>query len=185
MLDLHGRSAAFLAYGVSGGLAAAALAGRDFRHAPRLLCGAAVVGSVIVAGWWVNGVLTFDAFDTRNVGAFSFVRPVGEALLYAMLSSGVSIDFGAASVVGVLVGAFVAAMVRREFRWEAPDDSREVRRHILGAFLMGTGGVTALGCTIGQGLSGLSTLSVGSMLALVSIVCGARGGLYYLVERRP
>jgi uncharacterized protein len=58
-----------------------------------------------------------------------------------------------------------------------------VKRHLLGAFLMGTGGVTALGCTIGQGLSGLSTLSVGSMLALGAILVGARAGLYYLVDR--
>ncbi|GJE79403.1 hypothetical protein CJNNKLLH_0729 [Methylorubrum thiocyanatum] len=164
-------------------LIGAALAGRDFRATRRLPFGALVVGSVIVGGWWVNGILGDDAFEPRTLVSFSFARPVGDTLLYAMLASGTKVDFGVGSVLGVILGAFAAARGSGEFRWEAPDDAREVGRHVLGAFLMGTGGVTALGCTIGQGLSGLSTLSVGSMLALASILVGARAGLYYLVDR--
>lgn len=164
-------------------LSLVALAGRDFRKCRRLLYGAVAIGWLIVAGWWTNGVVGYDEFATRAVGSFSFARPVGDTLLYAMLASGTKVDFSVGSVLGVLVGAFVAARSADEFHWEAPDDAREVKRHLLGAFLMGTGGVTALGCTIGQGLSGLSTLSVGSMLALASILVGARVGLYYLVER--
>lgn len=160
-----------------------ALAGRDFRHSRRLLYGAIAIGCLIVAGWWTNGIAGYDEFATRAVSSFSFARPVGDTLLYAMLASGMEVDFGVGSVLGVVLGACVAARSSGEFHWEAPDDAREVKRHLLGAFLMGTGGVTALGCTIGQGLSGLSTLSVGSMLALASILVGARAGLYYLVDR--
>lgn len=68
-------------------------------------------------------------------------------------------------MLGVIVGAFAAAIYGREFRWEAYDDAREMKRHVLGAVLMGIGGVTALGCTMGQGLTGISTLSIGSFLA--------------------
>ena len=160
-----------------------ALAGREFRNNRRLLFGSILIGCLIVAGWWTNGIVGFDEFETRAVGSFSFARPVGDTLLYAMLASGTKVDFGVGSVLGVLLGAFLAARGTGEFHWEAPDDAREVKRHLLGAFLMGTGGVTALGCTIGQGLSGLSTLSAGSMLALASILVGARAGLYYLVDR--
>ncbi|OAH31526.1 YeeE/YedE family protein [Methylorubrum sp. B1-46] len=180
-LDRTGHLALSLTLGVA--LCIAALAARDFRQSRRLLVGAVVIGGLIVAGWWTNGYAGYDAFETRTVGSFSFARPVGDTLLYVMLASGVRIDFGVASVVGVLLGSYAAARQAGEFHWEAPDDAREVKRHVLGAFLMGTGGVTALGCTIGQGLSGLSTLSVGSMLAIASILVGARAGLYYLVDR--
>lgn len=180
-LDQAGRIVVSVVVGV--GFCIAALTSGAFRETKRLLVGAIVIGCVIVAGWWANGSAGFDEFETRAVGSFSFARPVGDTLLYAMLASGTKIDFGVASVFGVLVGSFTSARQAGEFYWEAPDDAREVKRHLLGAFLMGTGGVTALGCTIGQGLSGLSTLSVGSMLALGAILVGARAGLYFLVDR--
>ncbi|MER2252898.1 YeeE/YedE family protein [Methylorubrum podarium] len=172
-----------LAIVAAAGLVLVALASRDFRKSRPLLYGAVAIGCLIAAGWWTNGVAGYDEFEARTVGSFSFARPVGDTLLYAMLATGTNVDFGVGSVVGVILGAFAAARSTDDFRWEAPDDAREVKRHLLGAFLMGTGGVTALGCTIGQGLSGLSTLSVGSILALTFILAGARAGLYYLVDR--
>jgi uncharacterized membrane protein YedE/YeeE len=104
-------------------------------------------------------------------------------MLYFMLASGLQPDFPVGTVLGVIIGAFLAAKTAGQFRWEAPDDAREMRRHLLGAFLMGTGGIAALGCTIGQGISGFSTLALGSILAIASIFVGARIGLYLLVER--
>jgi uncharacterized membrane protein YedE/YeeE len=100
-----------------------------------------------------------------------------------MLATGLRPDFPVGAVLGVLVGAFLAARSAGQFRWEAPDDAREMRRHLAGAFLMGFGGIAALGCTIGQGISGVSTLAVGSFIAIASILVGARFGLYLLVER--
>ncbi|MEO1701560.1 MAG: YeeE/YedE thiosulfate transporter family protein [Pseudomonadota bacterium] len=67
-------------------------------------------------------------------------------------------------------------------RWEACDDARELGRHLAGAFLMGTGGVFALGCTIGQGVSAMSTLSLSAPITMVSIAIGARLGLSFLIE---
>ncbi|MBD8908368.1 YeeE/YedE family protein [Methylorubrum populi] len=183
LLGLDRGGTAALGIAVAAGLGFAALVGPGLRKSRRLLYGAVAIGCLIAAGWWTNGVAGHDEFEARAVGSFSFARPVGDTLLYAMLASGMKVDFGVGSVLGVVLGAFAAARGGGEFHWEAPDDAREVKRHVLGSFLMGTGGVTALGCTIGQGLSGLSTLSVGSLLALASILVGARAGLYYLVDR--
>jgi hypothetical protein len=47
---------------------------------------------------------------------------------------------------------------------------------------MGTGGVLALGCTIGQGVSGMSTLALGSLIALLSIITGGAFGMKFLEE---
>jgi uncharacterized membrane protein YedE/YeeE len=183
LLGLDDLGGAALALVVAGVLAGASLSNAAFRNAPRLVGAASVVGTMIVAGWWATGVAGDDPFEPRRVESFSFVAPVGETLLYTMMASGLRLDFHVASVGGVLMGAFAAARLGGEFRWEAPDDAREVKRHALGAFLMGTGGVAALGCTIGQGLTGLSTLSLGSMISVAAILAGSRIGLYWLVER--
>ncbi len=183
LLGLSGEAVAAFGYGVALVLAGLALAGTAFRRTGRLVRGGVLIGLLIAAGWWATGIAGHDDFEVRTVGSFSFARPVGDSLLYAMLASGARLDFGVGSVLGVVVGAFAAARRRGEFHWEAPDDPREVRRHVFGAFLMGTGGVTALGCSIGQGLSGLSTLSAGSLLAVAAILAGARAGLYVLLDR--
>jgi uncharacterized membrane protein YedE/YeeE len=95
-----------------------------------------------------------------------------------------STGFAAATVFGVAAGSFATAALRDELRWEAFDDAREMRRHLLGAVLMGIGGVLARGCTIGQGLTGTSTLSLAAPVAVLAMVAGARLGLSHLIEGR-
>lgn len=148
-----------------------------------LLAASLAIGATVAFGWWGTGSVADDAFEPARVESFSFVAPLGEALVFLMITSGARADFAEGAVFGVLTGALLAALHVREFRWEAYDDAREMRRHILGSALMGIGGVMALGCTIGQGITGLSTLSIGSFLALAGIFAGARAGLYWLVER--
>lgn len=150
---------------------------------PSLALAGAAIGATIVFGWWVTGVAGNDPFDPIRLESYSFVAPLGETLVFVMSASGSRVDFMEGSVIGVLAGAFMAARHAGEFRWEAYDDAREMKRHLAGATLMGTGGVTALGCTIGQGLTGISTLSIASFLAIGAIFAGARAGLYWLVER--
>ncbi|NQW11924.1 MAG: YeeE/YedE family protein [Alphaproteobacteria bacterium] len=94
------------------------------------------------------------------------------------MSVGVSIG----SVTGVLVGAGTGAFWRGHFRWEACDDPRELRRQIGGAFLMGGGGVVALGCSVGQGLAAFSVLAISAPVTIAAIVLGAFIGLRFLVE---
>lgn len=178
--DWAGKTLPFI---VATGAIIAAGTHRGFLHSRRGIVTGIAIGFLVVLGWWATGIAGFDAFDTRRIESFSFIAPLGETLHYLMLASGLTPDFPVGAVLGVILGAFIAAKSAAQFRWEAPDDAREMRRHLFGAFLMGSGGIAALGCTIGQGVSGVSTLSVGSILAIASILLGARFGLYWLVER--
>lgn len=131
------------------------------------------VGVLITAGWYVTGVLGYDEFEPVRTESLSFTAPVGNAIQYLMTYTGASADFGIVAVAGVIVGAFAIAIVRGEWMLQGFETPHQLLRYTLGGALMGFGGILALGCTVGEGLSGLSTLSVGSILAVVSIVIGA------------
>lgn len=147
----------------------------------------------MVAAWWLSGhwavveehPLTLEhVFLATNSGraeALSFVTPVAYALDWLMFYSDANklLTLGIASVAGVIVGAAAQALWTREFRWEGFAGSGDLAHHLGGAVLMGIGGVTAMGCTIGQGLSALSTLSLASLPAILGIVAGAVASLKY------
>ena len=166
---------------VIGGVFLVAMLFRLRRERSALFWGGAV-GLVIVSGWAVTAWRNDVTFGASVVRSYSFVRPVGESMIYLMLSSGTAFSFGAASVFGVLVGAGVGALAKGEFRWEACDDARTLKRQILGAALMGIGGVFSLGCTVGQGLSAASVLAISAPIAILSMIAGAWCGLQWLVN---
>jgi len=103
------------------------------------------------------------------------VAPVAYTLELFMLWSDTSriVTFGIAGVLGVIAGSAVYALTSRSFRIESFHNADDLLRHIIGAMLMGFGGVTAFGCTIGQGISGFSTLAIGSLLTTAAIIAGA------------
>ncbi|MFT5798692.1 MAG: putative membrane protein YedE/YeeE [Candidatus Azotimanducaceae bacterium] len=140
-----------------------------------------VAGVAIVSGWAGTYWISTNGFDATPVVSHTFSAPIGETVLYAMTSSGNSISFGTGSVLGVLIGAFIGSMLKGHFRWEACDDPRELRRQMLGSFLMGVGAVVAVGCSIGQGLSAFSVLAYSAPITLASIVGGAAVGLRQLI----
>jgi uncharacterized membrane protein YedE/YeeE len=88
-------------------------------------------------------------------------------------------SFAIAGTLGVIAGSMTYALLSRSFRWEGFRDVEDTANHLVGAALMGFGGVVATGCTIGQGLTGLSTLAAGSMLAFASFIAGATAALKY------
>lgn len=184
MAGLQGAAASLFAIAIGAAIAAFAFGHSGFRSTLRFAVAGAAIGALIVLGWWATGLAGFDTFDTRRIESFTFVGPVGETLYYFMLSTALQPDFPVGAVLGVIAGAFVAAKSDGSFKWEISADAGDMKRRLLGASLMGFGGITALGCSIGQGVTGLSTLSVGSALATVSIVVGARTGLFLLVERK-
>ncbi len=155
---------------------------RSFRSRYKEILVAVIIGFATVAAWLTTGAIGYDEFDPRPPVSFTFVRPLGESLLYLMLMSGMALNFGIASVAGVLAGAHLAARAKGEWRREGFDGDREMVRHLAGSAMMGSGGVLALGCTIGQGISGMSTLSISAPLALLAIFAGAAFGLRYLEE---
>jgi len=148
-----------------------------FRQSPRNIVGGLFVGALVVAGWLATGVLAFDEFEPVSLGSLTFIAPVGDGLLYLMTFTGSSISFGIALVGGVITGAFLAAKATGSFHLQGFANKSDLQRNLIGALLMGFGGVMALGCTIGQGITGLSTLALGSFLALVSIIAGGVAGM--------
>jgi hypothetical protein len=170
-----------LALATGGGLIAAALLDRRVRAMPRMLTAAGALGVAIVAGWAIT-VAVDDLDQARRVQSLTFVAPVARALYAGLMSAAAWADFGVATVVAVPLGAALAARHADEFRWEAFDDAYEMRRHMLGAVLMGFGGVLAGGCTIGQGMTAGSLLALSAPVAVLGMAAGARLGIAILVE---
>ena len=153
-----------------------------FRASKRDMAAGLIIGALIPAAWYVTGVIGYDDFEPTPLASLTFVSPVGESLQYLMTFTGATINFGIAVVGGVILGAFVAAKLAGEFRLEGFTDKHDMARHMVGGAFMGTGGIMALGCTVGQGISGMSTLALGSLIALLSIISGAVLGFKYLEE---
>ena len=183
-----GLSAADLRWPVVGlvvaGLLLYCFADPGFRRSRPAVLGGAVMGLLVAAGWFATGVLGADDFDPAPLRSLTFAPPVGDALLYLMTFTGATIDFGIGSVAGVIFGAFLANRAKGTLRLEGFDGKREMLRHLGGATLMGFGGVTALGCTVGQGITAISTLALSGPLALGAIFLGAFMGLRFLETGR-
>ncbi len=188
---------ALLPFAIAAGLAAWVFASRGFREARDMIVGGIVVGAVVVGGWYVSGHLghlaedprtleeSFVATNSGRMESLSFIAPVAyllELLVYWTDQTRV-VTFGIAAVLGTVVGAAGMALATKTFRWEGFATTEDLVNHIVGGILMGFGGVTALGCTIGQGISGLSTLALGSFLAFFSIVGGCVAALQYQIGR--
>lgn len=154
----------------------------DFRESRRNIFAGASIGLMIAIAWFVTGVVGYDDFEPTPLASFTFVNPVGESVQYLMTFTGSTINFGIATVGGVIVGAFVSAKAGNQFRIESFVDSSDMVRHIVGGSIMGIGGIMALGCTVGQAMTGMSTLALGSLLAWLSIIAGAVYGMKYLEE---
>lgn len=155
---------------------------KKFQHSKRDIMGGVIIGLLVASGWAITGVIGADDFDPVPLVSYTFVAPLGESLVYLMTYSGSVVNFGVGAVGGVIFGAFLAGWIRGELRLEAFDDKHEMLRHFSGAALMGFGGVAAMGCTIGQGVTGMSTLSLSAPLTLGAIFVGAFFGLKYLIE---
>jgi uncharacterized protein len=163
-------------------LAGWALYDRNFRTSPRHVFSAIAVGAAITSGWLGTGLLGADPFEPQPLTSHTFSVPLGQTLIFFMTMSSSTVTFGVGATLGVVFGAFLGALIKKEFRWEAADDARETRRHLLGAFMMGTGGVFAGGCTIGQGLSAASVLAISAPVVMASIWFGVWLGLTILME---
>jgi uncharacterized membrane protein YedE/YeeE len=184
-----GRAAwrAILTLAIGAGLAAFAYSSRDFRSNFDYTLGGVVTGLVVVGGWYVSGHIGHiaedpetlqEAFLATNSGrmeSFSFVSPMAYTLEYLMFWTDKSkiITYGIASGLGVIAGSAAYALATRTFRWEGFRDAEDTANHMLGGILMGFGGITALGCTIGQAITGISTLALGSIITFAAIVAGA------------
>ena len=158
---------------LGGGLVVYAFAAKSFRHSFDNIIAGLVIGLIIAAGWYATGVIGYDDFEPVRFESYTFVGPTAESMMYLMTFTGSTINFGIAAVFGVILGSFVYVVLAGRFRVETFTDRDDMIRHIKGGVLMGFGGVLALGCSIGQGMTGMSTLALGSLMSLVSIIFGS------------
>jgi len=173
----------------------------DFRSSFDNKLGGFTIGAAVFAAWLVTASLvTINADDEsmswteyasaeswdmleddpdarpRDVAAqsFTFINPIGQSLRYTVSGfDNALLTFGVVAVLGVIIGSFIWSILSKSFRIEWFANLKDFATHLVGGILMGIGGVLALGCTIGQGITGVSTLSMGSILALLSIIFGS------------
>jgi hypothetical protein len=173
---------------------------REFRANPNYTLGGVVTGLVVAGGWYVSGHLghlaedpatlqeAFVATNTGRMESFSFVAPLAYTLEYLMFWTDKSkiVTYGIASAAGVIAGSAAYALASGKFRWEGFRDAEDTAMHMIGGLLMGFGGICALGCTIGQAITGFSTLALGSIMTFVAIVAGAAATMkwqYWRISR--
>ncbi|UZE50743.1 YeeE/YedE family protein [Rhodopseudomonas sp. P2A-2r] len=161
----------------SGALLAFAFSDRQFRRSRAQIATGLAIGLLVTAGWLTTGWLGADEFNPIPVTSLTFIAPVADTLQYAMLSTGLSLNFGIAVVLGVLTGSVATSLLTGRFRVEGYASADHMMRSMSGAALMGIGGAMAYGCSVGQGLTGLSTLSISSAIAVAGILTGAAVGL--------
>jgi uncharacterized protein len=162
---------------ISAALIAFAFAHAPFRRAWGQIAAGIAVGLLVTAGWYATGYLGADEFNPAAVTSLTFIAPIADAVQYVMLSTGLTLNFGIAMVAGVFAGSLVTALLTRRFHLEGYTSPRHMLRSITGAALMGSGGAMALGCSVGQGLTGLSTLALSSFVAAGGILLGSAAGL--------
>lgn len=142
---------------------------------------AVAAGLSVAFALWGTTTLHDMSFGDIPVEGHSFTAPLGRTLLWLMTSSSGGLSFAVGSVAGVLGGAFLGSSIRGLFRWEACEDPRELGRQVGGAAMMGIGGVVALGCSVGQGVTGFATLAYSAPVTLGAIYLGALWGLRRLI----
>lgn len=158
-----------------------ALAHQGLRAAPRQIAWGVAAGLAVVWSFSATTWLSVESFGAVPVEGLSFTAPLGRTLIWLMTSTAGGISFSVGTVCGVMLGALAGSLWRGMFRWEACEDPRELGRQVSGAAMMGVGGVVALGCSVGQGLSAIATLAWSGPVTLAAIVLGAVFGLRQLI----
>jgi uncharacterized protein len=162
-----------LALAIAGGLLWFVLQDQGFRRSRADLATGLGLGLLVALGFLATGWLFADPFEPVALVSLSYVAPTSRALLWSMTGNGLWPGFGAALVIGTIAGASLSAALGGRFRVETFSARDDMIRHVVGAVLMGFGGMLALGCTVGQGMTGLATLALGSFIAMAGIVVGA------------
>lgn len=145
----------------------------EFRSSFDNVLAGITVGGCVLAAWFVTGYLGQDDFDPVSPQGLTFVGPTGNTISYLMTFTGAQINFGIAVTFGMILGSFIYAIISGTFRIETFSNQSEMVGHLIGAVLMGFGGVLSFGCTIGQGVTGVSTLAIGSFITLAMIIFGS------------
>lgn len=154
-------------------LAVYALYRPALRHSPLQWLSAVAIGLLVALGWWISAHVGVDPFDPAKLTSLSFISPISETLLYVQVAVGREFAAASALVLGVLAGSFLVAVASGTARWEGFDSPAHLAKSAIGGWLMGFGGLLAAGCSIGQGLTGITTLAWATWPAVAGIVLGS------------
>jgi len=183
---------------LGGAILAWVLGSSDFRSNRELLLAGIIIGTIIIIGWYITAgpmgielLEELEFMDERPYAAgaqsLSFIAPTAHTVQYVYQGfSPVFLSIGVVTVLGVIAGSFLYTIIFRSVRLEWFVDWKDFLMHAIGAILMGIGGVLAMGCTIGQGISGVATMALGSILTILSIIGGSAATMkyqYYLMMR--
>ena len=176
---------------VAAGMYAFVFRSTDFRGNFDNILGGAVIGLAVVAGWYLTGGALGQAWKEYadmatevpsrvQVQSYTFISPMGDSVRYLLNPTNMSlVNFGVMALAGVIVGSFIYALATRSFRVEWFASFKDFVNHAVGGVLMGVGGVLSMGCTVGQAITGVSTLAIGSILTFLAIVIGSAGTMKY------
>ena len=171
----------------------------DYRGSFDNILGGAVIGLAVVAGWWITGgplgkewldwaQLEPDIPSRVAVQSYTFISPMGDTARYVLNPQNLLlVNFGVLALAGVIIGSFLYTVLTRKFRIEWFVNFKDFLAHAIGGVLMGVGGVLSMGCTIGQGVTGISTLALGSILTFAFIVFGSALTMkvqYYMLDEK-
>lgn len=158
---------------------------KKFRSSPVHIASGLVIGLCVIGAWMLTGLAADELADVVvPVASLSFVRPTGDTLEYLMRYSALGApSIGVVTLTGTLLGSFIGAIAMKRFKFTTFADPVDTKRNLFGAALMGIGGILALGCTVGQAVTGVSTLAVGSMITFAAIVAGGFIGIRHLNAR--
>lgn len=170
---------------ISGALILFAFVHAPFQRSKGQIAAGLAVGLLVTAGWFCTGYLGADDFNPAPVTSLTFIAPIADSVQYIMLSTGLTLNFGIMMVAGVFAGSLVTALATGRFHLEGFSSPRHMLRSLGGAALMGAGGAMAYGCSIGQGLTGLSTLALASFVAVAGILLGSALGLRGMLREQP
>lgn len=180
---------------VAAGMLAFVFRSKDFRESFDNVLGGAVIGLAVIAGWYLTGgpmgaawkefaEMATEMPSRVQTQSFTFVSPMGDTARFLLHPTQLAhLNFGVMALSGVIAGSFLYAVLARRFHLEWFANGKDFARHALGAVLMGAGGALSMGCTVGQAITGFSTLALGSLITFLSIVAGAAATIQYQYRR--
>lgn len=86
-------------------------------------------------------------------------------------------------VIGIVLGGFIGASVSGELSLRAPKEPKILLQQLVGGIIMGFGAVVAMGCNIGNLLSGIPQFSLGSIVVAGGIILGCWVMAYLMFMR--
>ncbi|WGW05356.1 YeeE/YedE family protein [Tropicibacter oceani] len=129
------------------------------------------VGFAVALGWGLTYALAQVAFEPVQIESLTFTGPSANTLMF-FLDRNALLEFDVGLVPGVVIGSFLSAFFAKELKFQGFEGSSPMRNAMIGAAMMGFGGMLAGGCAIGAGVTGGSIFAGTAWLALFCMWIG-------------